>query len=251
MNIMLYVALIILVAIVGSIILMKYVWKRKRQSACNEETANSFFRIFGVWIFIFVIGFICTGVGTGIAVQMNMNNKGWEDVSAIVSYEGASYESGDLKAYKNRKVRVTYTYAGVEYKERTLNYKNSSLKPGDSLDIMVNTKNPNVIQVHTFYQRMLYAPFLVVGILFLSLSVIGYYSTMKKTRRINTGVDLLEKKYTSKSISKIISVCVVLLFVVLLYVFMPFSFFLFIVVWLFIGIVMRLAIKKKKKNMKE
>lgn len=255
----LFIIIVSAISIIGSILIVVFVLKRKKKRESQPETeyintevnpSSSKFSGIGIWIFLILFGLVFECIGIFSIIFLQSKTQEWDEVPAVITYFDMTRYSSDKTSIT---VRVDYEYNGKKYEDKNLKYKSSTMREGQILTILVNPQNPEQFELELSRQYVLFYIFIVVGSIFILFS--GYMCFMQLTGRIKwkeagEGRKELETEEGNKKVKTPIIIWVIVVGIFSIFYFaMPFPLFLFIVCWSFSGFVIAKYKKfKKRKN---
>lgn len=231
--------LAILISILGSILIVVFVWKRKNKKDKNQKN-------FLIWIFLILFGSLFVCIGVSCMVYLQNRTQGWEEIPAVIS-------SVERYRYNSKKtsliVHVDYKYKAKEYKDRNLNYQSTDMYKGQEVTILVNPKEPDEFEFNLQSQNRLFYLFIGLGSIFIIFSL--YQCFREATGRAiepqvtsASGQDApeTEENFIKRNMFPILVIIGMFTFI---YTIVPFPIFVFMVLWFFGGFIF-FKIKKRK-----
>lgn len=258
----LFIIIVCEISIIGSILIVAFVLKRKKKRESQLETQyinaevnqnSSKSNGIGIWIFLILFGLLFESIGIFSIIFLQNKVQGWDEISAVIT-------SADMTKYSRHKtiitVHVDYEYNGKKYEDKDLEYKSTTMREGQVLTILVNPENPEQFELELSRQFILFYVFIAVGSIFILFSgCMCFIQLTGRRKRKETGE--ATKKQEAEDENKrvktpiIIQVIVVALFGIF-YFAMPLPLFLFMLCWFFGGFIIAKYRKyKKTKNGEE
>lgn len=171
--IILFLSILLLCSVMGSIFLISLVLRRKKRREAgevawcegqNKKKGRDTFLL----VFLLIFGLIFCSIGTIPTVALWNKTKDWVEVPAVLS-EVEIWRSHTKRIAMSAK--VTYEYEGKRYEDVSLDYKSTTMKEGEKVKISVNPLQPEQMEYNVKGQIAFFLIFLVVGAAFVFLSI--------------------------------------------------------------------------------